>query len=174
MTAVPGPTTERGTGLSTHDDWRDAVTALEGPAGSRWTLLLVGVDRFIEVSAQYGHPGAGAVLGRIAVTLREVVVSGAVVGPFGTDGLVALLPWTGRSAALDAADRLCRSVRRMSVAAPDGRRVVDGLTVSVGVAVHPGTAPDPALLLWAADAALYAAKCAGGDTCRAADPRHYG
>lgn len=161
-------TTGRRTDLLTHDAWRCAVTALTGPPGTGWALLLVDVDRFAPVDARHGHPAADAVRAAVAATLRRVAGPGAVVGRFGGDELVTLLPGTDLPAARRVADELCGAVRRLSVdvRAPTGHRRVDGVTISVGVAVRTGTSPDVRVLLWTADAALYAAKRAGGDVAR--------
>jgi GGDEF domain-containing protein len=138
-------------------------------------LLLVDVDRFSEVNARHGHPAADAVLAGVAATLPELW---AMRLPSAGSAATSSSRWfrapTGRRPCARP-DQVCLAVRRMTVAvrSPAGRRTVGGVTVSVGVAVHPATAPDVGLLLWAADAALYAAKRDGGDSAQAVDPRHH-
>jgi diguanylate cyclase (GGDEF)-like protein len=98
-----------------------------------------------------------------------------LVGRYGGDEFVVFLPRTGFRHAQQVAEcvRAGLADLRVAVTGPYGRTVGHaGVTVSVGVAAHPGpmsvAEPDIALtaLFWAADAALYAAKDAGGNRVR--------
>jgi GGDEF domain-containing protein len=59
---------------------------------------------------------------------------------------------------------------RVEVPAPAGPLTVDGLSVSIGGALHPAHGSDLTAVLRVADAALYDAKRAGRDTVRMPAP----
>jgi diguanylate cyclase (GGDEF)-like protein len=126
-----------------------------------------------------GHLAADQLLARIAALLQNMP-PGVLVGRYGGDEFVVILPHTGLRDAQQVAEYVRAGVAdlRVAVTGPYGHTVGHaGATVSIGVAAHPGpmpvSEPDIALtaLFWAADAALYAAKDAGGNRVRSAPVR---
>jgi HD-GYP domain-containing protein (c-di-GMP phosphodiesterase class II) len=90
-----------------------------------------------------------------------------IVGRFGGEEFVALLPQTSHDSALVAAERLRAALASEPVSA-DGTL---HLTCSIGVAVFPEDASDRGELLEAADRAMYGAKRLGrNQTLAASDP----
>jgi diguanylate cyclase (GGDEF)-like protein len=77
---------------------------------------------------------------------------------YGGDEFALILAETGASGAVVAAERLRRSVERLSFPLRDGQLKV---TVSVGLATAPEDATDPDALVAAADDALLTAKREG-------------
>ena len=91
----------------------------------------------------------------------------------GGEEFVVLLPETDATGGAVAAERLVAAVRRTPVtvllaSATSPQRIA--VTVSIGVAVYPEHGSTGAVVLEAADDALYAAKGAGRDTYRVAEP----
>lgn len=167
--APTAATVDARTGVLTDRAWRSRAVRILTDDGTAWALLLVDVDRFARLGSEFGQLGADGVLAAVAGTLRATAAGSGIVGRFGGDGFVVLVPAGAPSVARQVADRARLAVRRMHVGVdrPDGRLRIAGISVSIGVAPPTGSA-DLAALLWAADAALYRAKRAGGDAVRSA------
>jgi diguanylate cyclase (GGDEF)-like protein len=135
-------------------------------------LLVLDLDHFKLVNDRYGHLVGDHVLAAVAAAVRDEVRDEDLVGRFGGEEFVVLLPSTdaddGRIAAVAVAERIRGRVAGLRVEAPDGRGtvVVDDLTVSIGGASYPGDGADLGQLLEVADTAMYAAKRAGRNAVR--------
>jgi diguanylate cyclase (GGDEF)-like protein len=155
--------TDSKTGLLNAAAWqREADTELvralrtDEPAA----LLLADVDHFKRVNDTYGHLTGDDVLRGLAGELRQQVRGTDIVGRFGGEEFVILLPRTTAEEALRIAERLRCGVGVIQV--PTGETTV-GVTISVGVAVLGVHGRDLSELLAAADLALYRAKKTGRD-----------
>ena len=91
-----------------------------------------------------------------------------MVGRFGGEEFVVLLPQTGEADALSIAERLRARVAALSIPVSDGDACVR-LTISIGVAALDAAGGEVTDLLTAADAALYFAKQAGRNRTHVAD-----
>jgi diguanylate cyclase (GGDEF)-like protein len=107
------------------------------------------IDRFKQVNDDAGHAAGDAVLKRLGVLLRQALRTHDVLGRFGGDEFVVLLPDTNR-------EHLTQAARRVGELADAA-----GISLSIGAAAWPTDGPEPALLLSVADANLYRAKRAG-------------
>jgi diguanylate cyclase (GGDEF)-like protein len=168
--------TDAKTGLLTAAAWRAAACQVLD-RGTGAGLLIVDIDHFKIVNDDHGHLAGDDVLAAVAGVLRAGVGEQGLVGRFGGEEFVVLLPGIddgaeGRAALRAVAERLRRRVARLAVPAETdaGPRTIGGLTVSIGAARVPadGTALDP--VLRAADACLYAAKRGGRNLVRVAGP----
>jgi diguanylate cyclase (GGDEF)-like protein len=142
------------------------VERAEGKAA----VLLLDLDHFKFVNDRYGHLVGDQVLAAVAEAVRAEVRDGDVVGRFGGEEFVVLLPDLDghESGAGTVAERIRRRVADLRVDltdAPSGT-VVNHLTVSIGGALLPADGTDLAKLLEVADTAMYAAKRAGRNTVR--------
>jgi diguanylate cyclase (GGDEF)-like protein len=131
------------------------------------------LDHFKDVNDHHGHIAGDLVLSAVADALRAEVRDHDLVGRFGGEEFVVLLAGVEVAAddgVLAIADRIRAHIAslRVEIPTPDGPLTVEGLTVSIGAAVHPGHGEDVGTLMQAADAALYAAKRAGRNTVRLA------
>lgn len=127
--------------------------------GSLLALLVVDVDRFKAVNDLHGHAAGDTVLVEVASRLRECVRAEDLLVRMGGDEFVVLLVGLDdTSQAETAAARIVASM--LAPVACAGTTLV--AAVSVGVAVHPGSAATTDELLRHADRAMYAAKSAGG------------
>ncbi|MBU2663002.1 diguanylate cyclase [Actinoplanes bogorensis] len=135
--------------------------------GRMLAVLVLDLDHFKDVNDTYGHAAGDAVLSefarRIRVGLREVDVAFRQGG----EEFVVLLPETDAYGGAIVAERLGAAVRGRPV-------IVEGesipISVSIGVAVYPEHGENSPQVLSSADRALYAAKNAGRDTYRLAEP----
>jgi diguanylate cyclase (GGDEF)-like protein len=128
--------------------------------GEDLSLLMVDIDHFKEVNDKYGHVVGDAILEKVATRCRNVLRDRDLVGRYGGEEFVCLLPGAGLSAAREAGERLRRSVRTTQFAV-NGHEVQ--ITVTVGVSEFTEEIDDFADFVDRADAALYSAKRAGRD-----------
>lgn len=125
---------------------------------------MVDVDRFKSINDDYGHLAGDLILRRVAETMSETLRSTDVLGRYGGDEFLILLPETERGGAVQVAELLREAVGGLEIRLAGGRMV--RVTVSVGVAdilSVKGAGDLSQQLLAAADSALYAAKNAGRD-----------
>jgi diguanylate cyclase (GGDEF)-like protein len=158
--------TDAKTGLLNATAWQreaDTEIARAQRAGENLALLLADVDHFKRVNDTYGHLAGDEVLRGLATELRQQVRGSDVVGRFGGEEFVVLLPRADADEACKIADRLRHRASVMGVYA-DG--VALDVTISIGVAVLGAHGRDLFELLTAADSALYRAKDEGRDQVR--------
>ena len=132
-------------------------------------LMMVDIDHFKHVNDRYGHPVGDQVLCNVVNMLSARVRSQDLVGRYGGEEFMVVLPDTTLAGAEQLARYLCRAVeesrcvvRTSGTADPvaagaEGQSVV--VTVSIGVfggRLEPGDSWD--MLIASADRALYAAK----------------
>ncbi len=123
------------------------------------SLLMFDVDHFKQVNDAYGHEVGDIVLAVLAQRARDAMRAQDVIGRYGGEEFLAILPGAGRDSALTAAERLRLSVEEEPVLTASGAVAV---TVTVGVATSlPGGPASRAELVAAADRALYSGKRTG-------------
>lgn len=119
-----------------------------------WSVLLIDIDHFQTVNDRYGIQAGDEVLRAMSTALRAELREFDVLGRWGGEEFVALLPDTPFEGALVAAERLRRAVSLRTFP------YTGSVTVSIGVASS--LAGDTTERLMArADAGRYAAKRAG-------------
>ena len=114
---------------------------------SRGALLLVDIDHFKRVNDHYGHLAGDHVLRHIVGVLRQRLRASDVLGRYGGEEFMVLLPDTDLHGAAQLAEQLRQAVQ----AAPcewQGQRIA--FTVSIGVAASADTPadPSPTVLPW--------------------------
>jgi len=124
------------------------------------SLAYLDIDGFKAVNDQRGHMVGDRVLIALAGLARATARSVDTVARIGGDEFVILMPETDARAAVSLAERLCAVCSRAagSDAAP--------VTCSVGVVTFACAPTDVEELLANADALMYEAKAAGGDSVR--------
>ena len=123
--------------------------------------LIIDVDRFKHVNDEYGHAAGDAVLAEVSSALQASLRSFDVVGRFGGDEFVALLPGATMEGARQVAEALCDVISTLAVSVTPKHEPLR-LSISVGAVSHePGSNEDTAALLDRADSALLEAKRAG-------------
>ena len=154
------------TGLLNSATWESEATAELTRAvrtRSPLSVALIDIDHFKAVNDTHGHLVGDVVLRAVSDVLREQLRGYDVVGRFGGEEFVVLLPQTGEADALSIAERLRAHVAALSIPVQDGARSEASvrLTISIGVASLDAFGGEVTDLLNAADAALYVAKQAG-------------
>ncbi|MBW4719423.1 GGDEF domain-containing protein [Saccharothrix obliqua] len=152
------------TGLANAVHWDGRARYELAKARSRnrpMAVLLLDLDHFKRVNDRIGHLAGDAALSAVAVLLSGTVRRGDLVGRFGGEEFVVLLPDAEPAVARSVAQRVRHAVEDLAVATvgTDGREhLLTGLTVSIGVATTQRYGYELPDLLVAADAALLAAK----------------
>lgn len=127
--------------------------------GQPLTLLLVDVDHLKKVNDRQGHAGGDQVLAATAEACRHVVRQGDLIGRLGGDEFCVVLPGADEEEGRRVAERIRFAVSDLR---PPGVEAEPHASVSIGVATRRGPGAEGfAVLLEAADGALYAAKGGG-------------
>jgi len=133
------------------------------------SLLLMDLDGLKRINDQFGHEAGDAALRSVSAAMRSGLREIDLGARIGGDEFAVLAPQTGAEAAVILAERL-----RALVATAGNGRGGRPTTISIGIAsVSPSmhALPTVASLMAAADAALYAAKRAGGNRVSAGGSR---
>lgn len=133
------------------------------------SLLMVDVDHFKGYNDHFGHQAGDECLKRIAEAMaRSALRNSDLVARYGGEEFAIVLPDVGADGAELFGQRIRSAVEQLQMpsANPDGHVV----TVSIGAATTAAlTSVTPALLLGAADSALYQAKHGGRNRVVAVD-----
>jgi len=151
------------TGLYNRRHLDELVAAYEGRSVRHNTplgVIIVDIDLFKRVNDTWGHETGDDCLRVVASTLAGTMRSGEMIGRWGGEEFLALLPDASIDAAGAVAERMRRAVHAAAFTTPDG---LEHVTISAGCAAGVGGAHT---LLQTADAALYSAKAAGRNTVR--------
>lgn len=142
----------RGGFLDLADAELDMLRSTQTPG----TLILADLDHFKAVNDTYGHAAGDQALQAFAKACQAAVRSSDLVGRYGGEEFVLLLPGVGAYRAEIIAKEISRG---MEAASADGG--VPMPTVSYGLAAIDEATKDLGDLIAAADAALYRAKSLG-------------
>ena len=136
---------------------------LAGAAGeeARLSVVLFDIDHFKSVNDRYGHDIGDEVLKRVASAAAEGLRNTDLIGRYGGEEFVIILPDTDEEVALQIAER----VRARVEASWHDRQPM--VTVSLGIASTRGEDSGHGILK-RADVALYEAKTAGRNQLRLA------
>jgi diguanylate cyclase (GGDEF)-like protein len=121
--------------------------------GRPMSLLLMDVDHLKTINDERGHAGGDAALREVASALSRAGRPNDIAARLGGDEFALVVPETAITGALELAARTHAVLKAAGNAA--------GVTVSIGVATLSSTITTAALLMRAADNALYSAKHAG-------------
>jgi two-component system, cell cycle response regulator len=136
-----------------HDEFERSARTGESIA-----VVMMDLDRFKNINDTYGHPTGDVILFETAQIIQDTAREIDMVGRYGGEEFIAILPETDEEPAANFAERVRKAVEEHLFR--DGATEIR-MTVSCGVAsLHEGV-DGPESLLKAADAALYQAKHGG-------------
>jgi diguanylate cyclase (GGDEF)-like protein len=128
------------------------------------SVIMVDLDHFKQVNDRWGHQTGDDVLRDVTKRMESVLRPYDVLGRYGGEEFVVIVPGCDGNTALDLAERLRGAVNARPVLTSNGSL---SITLSLGVSsLSKGLTSE--LLLQRADEALYAAKRAGRNRSQAA------
>lgn len=138
-------------------EWRRAIRI---PASL--SLLMCDVDCFKIYNDTYGHQQGDECLRLVAQAISETVKRPAdVVARYGGEEFAVILPHTPLRGAIEVAENIRAKIKQLHISHVNSP-VSSTVTLSIGVAsTFPNSEDSPALLIEAADQALYVAKNRG-------------
>ena len=132
-------------------------------SGKSLSIVLLDIDHFKHINDTYGHAVGDVALQAISQTIDQNVRKIDVLGRYGGEEFVILLPNTDACTASHIAERIRKAVAKQCFVIEPYQLE---LTISVGVATMQGKQLDITVLLMQADKALYEAKQSGRNrTC---------
>lgn len=136
-------------------------------SGRPLSIIYYDLDHFKKVNDSYGHNAGDQVLKEGTQIVKNLVRKDDILGRFGGEEFVILLPNTDAETAYDLAERLRKAcedyIFNLEFSGPDGQiqKVAHKQTFSLGIAeIHPDM-HEPKDLLEAADKKLYTSKKTG-------------
>jgi diguanylate cyclase (GGDEF)-like protein len=123
--------------------------------------IMLDIDHFKKINDTYGHAAGDEALRKLAEQLRKNLRSVDILGRYGGEEFVILMPETSLQTARQSAERLLTDIRALRIDAP---QITFGFTASIGVAeLNLASQQTIDALIARADQALYDAKQAGRD-----------
>ena len=152
------------------DAFIDAQWTAACRSGKPLSLVLADIDCFKQYNDHYGHLAGDACLKRVAALLDTAARGHDLLGRFGGEEFLLVLPETDAAAALErAGECLARLAQAQLPHAASGVGAL--LTASFGVATIVPTAADPpSALIEMVDRSLYQAKAQGRNSIVAMAP----
>ena len=127
---------------------------------STFTVLIADVDHFKLVNDNYGHLIGDKVLRFVASTLKWCVKGKDFVSRFGGEEFAVILLNTDITGAYSVAEQIRRAIHAGKIKDLNSQKMLDQVTISIGVAQF-DSSDLPNDLLQRADQALYQAKAKG-------------
>jgi diguanylate cyclase (GGDEF)-like protein len=164
--------TDELTGLFSNRHFRQAISkrhALFQQYGEKLALLMVDVDNFKRINDTYGHPVGDSILRSIGKCVRSSVRDEDMGFRYGGEEFAVILPQADAGAGKAVAERMRALIEHFPFKADSH---VLQVTVSIGIAVWPGSVETIKGIIIEADKALYEAKRSGKNkvVVRAHDP----
>ncbi len=125
-------------------------------------LIMLDLDFFKQYNDNYGHLVGDQVLIQVVETIRQNIRSTDIIGRWGGEEFVILLPEANGPQASLIAERIRRSISSISICDASGHQVPPP-SASQGIAICPSEAEDVQALIHLADRRLYLAKERGRD-----------
>jgi diguanylate cyclase (GGDEF)-like protein/PAS domain S-box-containing protein len=123
------------------------------------SVILCDIDRFKLINDTYGHRAGDLALQAISEALKSTLRKADVIGRYGGDEFMMILPETSLKGARSLAEKIRVAVENAELELPERKLI--GLSMSIGVASCCATVENIDTIVARADAALYTSKQAG-------------
>jgi len=151
------------TGLSVRRYFMDRLkeeVKRAGASSSKFSILMIDIDRFKEYNDNHGHTSGDLVLKHLSAILNGATGNGDIVARYGGEEMVILLSGSDLEKAAKKADKIRRAIKDSPLKL---RRQDANITVSIGVSSYPDDGRAEEDLIRVADERLYKAKESGRD-----------
>jgi diguanylate cyclase (GGDEF)-like protein/PAS domain S-box-containing protein len=122
-------------------------------------IIMLDVDEFKHFNDTYGHAAGDEILRELGKLLLRQVRGEDIPCRYGGDEFILILPDASREVTRKRAELICENARQINLQF-EGQNL-EGITLSLGVAIFPENGVTSAKILRTVDAALYLAKHAG-------------
>jgi len=143
---------------------REEIKIAKG-GNSTCSVLFMDIDKFKGINDTHGHAAGDLILKEFVIAMRKGIRATDLVGRFGGDEFVIILPTSEKKIAYKIASGIARGVESTVITVSP--TVTLSITTSIGLATYPedsGTADD---MFDKADQALYVVKKRGGNGAEA-------
>ncbi|HBK78961.1 MAG TPA: hypothetical protein DDZ83_04615 [Nitrospinae bacterium] len=123
------------------------------------SITMIDIDHFKTINDTYGHQAGDWVLRSLSNFLQEALRKSDIIGRYGGEEFILLLPQIGAEDSLRVVDRIRQDFERGEKASPTGEIIP--VTFSAGIATYPGHGSSLDEIIFAADGALYESKRTG-------------
>ncbi len=127
---------------------------------SMCSLLILDLDKFKTINDTYGHAVGDTILKEFVVALRKGIRATDLVGRYGGDEFLVVLPMSSKEVAYRIAEDIAQAVRNHEIVI--GQQEFN-ITASIGVSTFPEDSTTSEDLFNKADQALYKTKKKGRD-----------
>ena len=122
-------------------------------------IIMLDVDDFKSFNDTYGHAAGDSILRELGILLLRHVRGDDIPCRYGGDEFIIVLPDASRKITRERAEHLCDLSHYINIQIEG--KILEAVTLSLGVAVFPENGSTGETILRSADAALYAAKRKG-------------
>ncbi|MFC2161978.1 GGDEF domain-containing protein [Acidobacteriota bacterium] len=129
--------------------------------GHPLSLLMVDIDDFKSFNDSFGHIAGDRVLKSLSTLMLEIVRPSDIIGRYGGEEFLIILPKTNSEQALAVAERIRENIEIYDFEVHPSKNKISQLTVSIGLCVFPDNDQTPEDLIAIADESLYIAKREG-------------
>jgi diguanylate cyclase (GGDEF)-like protein len=124
------------------------------------SVMMYDLDHFKKVNDTFDHSVGDLILQHVTQIVRDELRSADVIGRYGGEEFIVILPMTSAQQAFPLAERIRMNVEKINISTPKGNA---GVTLSIGIVELTHTHPVESVedVFRRADEAMYAAKQAG-------------
>ena len=125
------------------------------------SLLMIDIDDFKSLNDNYGHVVGDRVLKALSMLLHELVRPSDIIGRYGGEEFLVILPQTNSENSLAVAERIRENIESNKFEVHPSKNKISKVTVSIGLCAYPDHGKTSEDLIAFADESLYAAKKEG-------------
>ncbi|MCI0550255.1 MAG: PAS domain S-box protein [Anaerolineae bacterium] len=124
-------------------------------------IIMIDIDHFKRFNDTHGHAAGDALLRELGRFLQNHIRGEDIACRYGGEEFILIMPDASLEATQQRAEHLRQEVKGLRVR--DASQLLEGITLSLGVAIYPQHGRNMEIVMRAADAALYRAKQEGRD-----------